>query len=369
MLRKQIQERENYEEKLEAIGFNFHTPDGVKYWNESAYLQLTTNEIDLIDDVTLDLHQMCLQGVQHVIDNNLFDKLKINPKLVPFIKESWASNKNSIIGRMDLTFKDGVPKLMEYNADTPASLIETAWAQWEWKEDKFPEAEQFNMLYENLSEAIKVFDKKKTVHLTGFLEILEDFENIQYIEGLLRMQGYETVMIDLKDIGTFEGKIYDLDDNEITQLYKLYPWEQLVEDSAFDCLKDVFVMEPCWKAIISNKAFMCILWELFPDHQNLIPSYFENQFEDNYVKKPIYSREGANVEIYSEGTVFKSDDLGYGEEGYIYQEFIPLPKFDEKYLMIGSWVINGIPSGIGIREDFCVVTKNEAMFIPHIFRN
>jgi glutathionylspermidine synthase len=394
-------ERIDYKEKLEELGFSFHTIDNEKYWNEGTYYEFSLEEIDTIEDATNELHQMCLKGVEYVIKNNLFSKLKINEKLIPLIKKSWEQHKPTLIGRMDFTFKDGIPKLMEYNADTPASLIESSMVQWYWKEELFPNNEQFNMIYDNIILTLKKdFTNLKNMHLTGFLEITEDYENIAYMKYIMDEVGIETTLIDIKDIGTINNSLninhylenktnnyfYDLDNNIIQNLYKLYPYEQLVEDNDFDNNFDINIIEPYWKSIISNKGFMCILWELFPNHKNLIPSYFENIFqnnEENYVKKPIYSREGANIEIYLNNTkkndiiqkVISSEDYGYGEEGYIYQEYIELPSFvDNKsnetyYTMVGSWVIGGISSGIGIREDKSKITKNEAMFVPHIYKN
>ena len=48
--------------------------------------------------------------------------------------------------------------------------------------------------------------------------------------------------------------------------------------------------------VLSNKGILAILWDLFPGHPNLLPAYLDEpngMFE--YVKKPLLSREGANV--------------------------------------------------------------------------
>ena len=57
----------------------------------------------------------------------------------------------------------------------------------------------------------------------------------------------------------------------------------------------------------------------------------------------------------------------YGEEGTIVQEFYPLPKFGDSYTLIGSWLINDQPAGIGIREDRALITQDLSRFYPHIF--
>ena len=45
----------------------------------------------------------------------------------------------------------------------------------------------------------------------------------------------------------------------------------------------------------------------------------------------------------------------------------PLPRFGEDYTLVGSWVINGEPAGIGLREDASPITRNTSRFVPHYF--
>jgi len=86
----------------------------------------------------------------------------------------------------------------------------------------------------------------------------------------------------------------------------------------------------------------------------------------NYCKKPVFSREGANVTLVKDGQVIEQTGGDYGEEGYVYQELAEIPSFDGKYPVIGSWVIGGLSAGIGVRETPSKVTDNMSEFIPHI---
>ncbi|MBL8512181.1 MAG: glutathionylspermidine synthase family protein, partial [Betaproteobacteria bacterium] len=117
----------------------------------------------------------------------------------------------------------------------------------------------------------------------------------------------------------------------------------------------------------ANKAILPILWQRYPDHPNLLPAYFEaGRFASDYVKKPLLSREGANVTIKTkEGEIVIPGE--YGEEGFVYQAFHPLPTFGDGYMVIGSWIVGDEPAGIGIREDESLVTKNTSRFLPHYF--
>ena len=129
-------------------------------------------------------------------------------------------------------------------------------------------------------------------------------------------------------------------------------------------------LEPAWKSIISNKALLPLLWEMFPDHPNLLPAYFaedDHPQMDKFVVKPIFSREGANISIVENGKTIEQVEGPYGEEGMIVQQFHPLPKFGDSYMLIGSWLINDQPAGIGIREDRALITQDLSRFYPHIF--
>jgi len=162
----------------------------------------------------------------------------------------------------------------------------------------------------------------------------------------------------------------DLEGEPITNIFKLYPWEWLSnEEFGSHLMEDKMQckwIEPAWKAILSNKGILPILWELFPNNEYLLPAYFDTpNGMINYVEKPIYSREGANVSIYKGDEIQESADGEYGEEGYIYQQFVKLPNFDENYAVIGSWIIDGESAGMGIRESNSLITNNLSRFVPH----
>ena len=85
----------------------------------------------------------------------------------------------------------------------------------------------------------------------------------------------------------------------------------------------------------------------------------------DYVRKPILGREGANVEVVVGGRTLISTEGEYGEP-YVYQQYHPLPNFEQNYPVIGSWMVNGYACGIGIREDNSPVTTNASRFVPHV---
>jgi len=126
-------------------------------------------------------------------------------------------------------------------------------------------------------------------------------------------------------------------------------------------------IEPIWKMLLSNKGILPILWELFPGHPNLLEAHFhEPDRLVDYVKKPLLSREGANLAIHRAGAIEETAGP-YGAEGFVFQKTARIPNFDGFFPVIGSWLIDGIAAGIGIRESNTPVTNNRSCFVPHLF--
>jgi glutathionylspermidine synthase len=378
VIREHLIPRHDWPQKMEELGFGFHSIDGI-YWDERACYAFTSTEIDTLEDATAELHQMCLAAAQHVIDNDLFDRFAIPRECVAMIERSWNDDEATLFGRVDFSWNgDGQPKLLEYNADTPTSLLEASVAQWYWLKDVKPNADQFNSIHEKLiarwQEIVSELPSK-TVHFSCVADSEEDLGNLDYLRDVATQAGVESRFIDVGNIGwdAVAKKFADEDLNEITTLFKLYPWEWLVREPFGRNLIDsrMRVIEPAWKMLLANKAILPVLWKLYPNHRNLLPAYFEPQkFATDFVKKPLLSREGANVTITTGGEQIAIPGE-YGAEGFIYQAYHPVPNFRERgednYAVIGSWIIGDEPVGIGIREDESPVTKNTSRFLPHYF--
>ena len=373
MIRYNINPRQDYKEKIEKIGFNFHTD----YWRENAFYSFTQAEIEQIERASNVCYEMYCKAVQYIIDNNLFDMLCIPLPVRDKIIESWENDDLSLYGRFDFTIKDGIPKLLEFNADTPTSLLEASIIQWDWKKEMFPNADQFNSIHENLVQSWKdIHDKYgfDEYHFAACRENVEDEETLQYIVSTAMEAGLNTVEIDMEHFSlSDDGKyLVNPSDEIIEACFKLYPWEWMFNESIDGCKRKVQWFEPMWKSIMSNKAILAILYKLFPNSPYILPCYINTPGNlSSYCKKPIYSREGANIELINNSTSIERTSGDYGTEGYVYQEFCPLPKFysenkQEKYPVIGSWIIGGVSCGMGIRETNTLITNNMSEFIPHI---
>lgn len=376
MERLQVTPRPDWVHRCEDLGFSFHSldPEAGKYWDESIVYHLTAAEVDELEDATAILHHLCLEAVDYVVTNRQLDRLAIPPQFQEFCMQSWQQRQPSLYGRFDL-FYDGQspPKLLEYNADTPTALLEASVIQWAWLNETHPDRDQFNSIHEQLLEVFRALDRDRydPLYFTCVEDSLEDLGTVEYLRDVAIQAGLTTAHIFIEDIGWDETRqcFCDLEGRRITRLFKLYPWEWLMaEDFAPYLLSgDLTLIEPAWKLLLSNKGILPILWELFPDHPNLLPSYFQpDHFSSPYLSKPFFSREGANITLYQNGSITQTPG-SYGEEGVIYQAYTPPPQFDRAYPVIGSWIIGDRPAGIGIRESYSPITSNISRFVPHYF--
>jgi len=376
MRRVSVRPRSGWQKKVESHGLIWHTVNGQPYWNESACYRFSARQIDEIEAATAELYRISMQGVQHVIDNNLFDQLGIPQFIVPLIVRAWNDEPPALNhGRFDLGY-DGVtpPKLFEYNCDTPTCLLETAVVQWDWKEEVFPRADQFNSLHDNLLAKWKDIApclNSSVVHFTHFDDAAgEDTLTVTYMRDLASQAGLSSVGILIGDIGwnSTTRRFVDLANHPIDVLFHLYPWEWLInEPFALNIAKSADAMcwiEPAWKMVLSNKAILAVLWELFPNHPNLLPCSFETPSFD-HVRKPFLGREGANISVVRNRQTVAETGGGYGEERWVYQALFNLPDFDGNRAVLGSWIVDGQPAGMGIREGD-LITGNTARFVPHV---
>jgi glutathionylspermidine synthase len=382
MQRLACTERGDWRSTAEQCGFDFHTIDGERYWDERAYYAFTLDQIEhQIERPTSEIDAMCLELVAHAIeDERTLRRLKIPEAFWPLISESWYRDDASLYGRLDLSYDGrGPPKLLEYNADTPTSIFETAVFQWTWLEQAIERqiipahADQFNSIHERLIEAWKKLGQGRHLHLAGMTESSEDAGTLAYLEDAARQAGLATTGIDIEDIGwRDDGNFVDLDERTIELAFKLYPWEWMFHDAFGARLIKAPTrwIEPPWKAVLSNKGILALLWEMFPGHPNLLPAYFEDdpnvaRLGASFVRKPLYSREGANVALVSEGVTLVKQEGPYGAEGFVRQALAPLPNFSGQYPVLGSWLIDHTPCGLSIREDENPITGNNSRFLPH----
>jgi glutathionylspermidine synthase len=395
MQRHNITPRPNWQSIVEQQGLTFHTPDPSTntrpYWDESAFYEFTAAEIDTLEAAGNELQTMCLAAAQHVIDNQRYAELEIPAEAVPLIEWAWNAEPPALYGRFDILWSGAgspnAPKLLEYNADTPTSLLEAAVIQWYWLKDMYPDADQFNSLHEKLIAKWKDIDPylKKPVYFAS-ADFPEDILTIAYLRDTAEQAGLTTRQLLMQDIGwNDDRKVFvDIDPAEspILSIFKLYPWESMLEEAfASECLatyKSMNWIEPIWKLLLSNKGILPILWQLYPNHPLLLESHFITSSSPwnpapGWVRKPMHSREGANIVMATPSGQVITTEGPYDNRLLIDQAFGPVASFSDaanqpRFPVLGLWMIDQECCGMGIREDAGPITGNLSSFVPHLFR-
>lgn len=386
-------QRPNFQEELEKIGFNYWNlpsgPDAKPYWQEGVCYGLSETQVDKILDATQELHDMSLEMVSTIVKSGDYpDYFSLTDNCKALIEQSWNRGDKSFYGRFDLVFdgKDEI-KMLEYNGDTPVSILECSVAQWEYIQQAEgipdPLRTQYNMLDERMIETWKErYEPNTLIHFAasgGFRH--EDWGNLTYIMDTALRAGMRVKEIKMQDVGlTDTGVFVDLEDQHIQNCFKLYPWEWMMDEQFGASIhgSETQWLEPAWKMLLSNKAMLVKLWALYKGHPLLLESYAHESLvpDGKWAKKAIHGREGSNIFTFEkQGGEIILDALAQGSHlvpeydkwGYMYQKWHKLPVYDGYRPIIGSWVIGDAACGMSIREDKNLVTGNDAFFASHIF--
>ena len=367
MERLSVRPRENWQSQVEALGLTYHTWGGNVYWDESTCYQLTTCEIQEIATATNEIEGMCIAVVEEVVQHQRYSEFDIPAHAWKLIEDSWYRGDQHLYGRLDLSYNGNQPpKLLEYNADTPTTLLESSLVQKHWLEQVRPGSDQFNSIHERLVAVWPQFGPDP-IHLIGREQYSELLATNTYMAKTIIEAGLEPKLQHVDKIVWNDREFVDSDNVVVKTIFKLYPWEWLIHGAygTYAPYCKIKFIEPIWKMILSNKALMVLLWELFPDHPNLLPAYFDpKKIHGDYVKKPLLGRKGENVSLYSaQGKIMTKGSFSKGP--FMYQQSHPLPNLDSHYPLLISWLIKGQASGIGIREDQTPISTVLGHFVPH----
>ncbi len=383
--------RADWQATIEAQGLVYwktELPDGTttSYWHEEHHYVLTSEEVYEMEATARVLMELLVEAGDHVLAKGMFHRFGIPGWVGMRIRETWASEPPMLYGRFDFAYVDGQLKLLEYNADTPTCLLETA-VQWHWLQDVHGDgADQWNRVHEalverwtELREGHRLPDGHVHFLHTSAEQSGEDWLTVGYLTETARAAGLKVTALAIEQLGMIDGEGFvDLEGEPVRTAFKLYPWEWLVhEELAHEALGRMGAapgetqwIEPIWKMLWSNKAILAVLWELFPDHPNLLPTYFdEDKPADmtSYVRKPLLAREGANAVVYIDGEeVERGPDQDYGAEGFVVQAYADLGSYDGARPVLGVWTVDMEPAGLGIRESDGYVTNNSSRFVPHL---
>lgn len=403
MEKRHLPERPGWRDEALKLGFTFADMEGEPYWDETSAYRFTLREIEAdLEIPATELDALCREAVaQAVADEFWLDRMGIPPEQRDFIADSWRRGEPALYGRMDLAYDgQGAAKLLEYNADTPTALYESASFQWLWLEQQQalgvlgPDTDQFNSIHEALVERFaEICAPAEEVHFAADPANPEDYATVETLAWAAREAGLGAHFTALSAIGlSDDGQFADAESRVIGTLFKLYPWEDMLRDAFAAHLQasGTRFIEPPWKALVSNKAILPLLWQIAPGHPNLLPAFFledvadaltggspaaavaqafakaEAQLSAGHVTKPIFSREGAGVTLIRPGEApLTTPDDSYSHHPMVVQALASLPEFDGYHPVIGAWIIGERCRGLGIREDRSRITHNLSRFKPH----
>lgn len=376
---------------LESIGFGWHTDlDGSRYISNEL-VSITQDEAEAFYEATNELYDMYVAAAEYVINNDLFHELGIPFNLVDIIKSSWENDVHwHLYGRFDLAGGvDGKPiKLIEFNADTPTSLFETAIIQWAMlKFNNLDEAAQFNDAYEALVENFKrlITLEEDTSRFDEYYEgwkilfssiagSVEDENTTRLLEAAARDAGFECDFAFASEVSFDDENGIFWNGQNWEYWFKLIPWEMIAIDESDLALiikniiknQKAIILNPAYTLLFQSKGIMKILWDLYPNHPLLLESSFEPLNGKKQVKKPFLAREGANVSIInSDGSIEIQNDGEYANGKFLYQEFADFAKDENgnSYQAGMFFAFEGCALGFRKGKD---IIDNYSKFVGHI---
>lgn len=378
-------------EQLEELGFSWHTDSDSSRYISDTLVQITQNEAESYYEAVNEIYDMYAEAAEYVIENNLFFELGIPFNLIDAIKKSWENDVHwHIYGRFDLAGGlDGKPiKLIEFNADTPTALFETALLQWALlKENGMDEDRQFNNVYDSIKENFKrlitLFDDTKhfderydgwkilfsSIHAND-----EEEATTRLLQQIATDAGFNTGFEYLQNVKFDEDGIFDADDNRYEYWFKLYPWEDIATDepelatmlTSIMQNQNAIILNPAYTLLFQSKGMLKILYDLFPDSPYLLKTSFEPLRGVKHVQKSVFGREGANVTVFdAEGNILSAQEGPYGNHKKIYQEYVELNS-DENGLKYQAGVFFAYEAcGVGFRKGGEIM-NNMSKFVGHV---
>ncbi|EGJ6987891.1 glutathionylspermidine synthase family protein [Campylobacter upsaliensis] len=375
---------------LESIGFSWHTDEDGSDYLDNQFICVSKNEANAYYEAANELYDMFIAAAQNVIDNDRFDELGIPFNLIDAIKMSWENEVHwHLYGRFDFAGGlDGKPiKLIEFNADTPTSLFESAILQWAMlKQNNLDEHLQFNSIYESLmdnfkrlitlDESVEEFEE----HYRGWKILFssvagnkEEELTTKLLAHIAKDAGFECDFAYVDEVEFGEEGIFK---NGVNYEYwfKLIPWEEIaIEEGELAMLltqimrnQKAIILNPAYTLLFQSKGILKILWELYPNHPLLLESSYEPLQGKDFVKKPMFGREGANISIIKDDVKLQENIGPYGNNKMIYQQYYELNSNENEYYQAGVFfAYEGC--GLGFRKGGLII-DNASKFVGHIIK-
>ncbi len=160
-------------------------------------------------------------------------------------------------------------------------------------------------------------------------------------------------------------------DEPLEAMIKIYPWDWMEDEPNAEVLPSsrTRIYPGAWVRLLADKTMMALLWHMFPDGENLLPTFLDRPPRGEWVAKPRRGWDGEHVYLPGQpvGAV-PEDEVG----PLLFQAHCPLPVFPaargQAHAAVSVWMVGGEPAGLSFRESRGPVTGPAARFVPHILR-
>jgi glutathionylspermidine synthase len=359
-------------EALDSMGFVWHNDEDGEYVIKDKLIAVSEVEADAYYEATQALYDMYEAGAEYVIKNELFELLNIPKNLIDPIKKSWKQEReNHLYGRFDLSGGiDGKPiKLIEFNADTPTLLLESSVIQWMLLENSSLEnKKQFNNIYESIGEKLLSMSLSCKGEFTKFLfsavkEIEEETITTKLLAQMAKDKGLTANFTPLEDMAFEDAWVVDERGNPYDLWFKLFPWEDML---AFEGKLETKVINPAFTLLYQSKGMLAILYKLFPESPYLLKTSFE-PIQEKYVKKRMFGREGANIDIVEGSETLLTTGGIYEEYSAVYQEYVDFIRDEEGLYYQAGVFYSDKPCGLGFRRG-AEILDDMSQFVGHFIQ-
>ncbi len=365
-------------ELARSLGLDPAYDDGTVYIDPREAVLFDKAEIDALYDASAELERLCLELVERVVADEDYARFGLSDIAARMVAQSWRQGERNLVGRFDLAYVPGsAPKLIEYNAETPVLLVESATFQAAWQKRHFAADLQWNEIEARLVAAFAAMGLARLpVHFAGAAGDVDAALTLDLLARCAADAGFAAKRLDIEAIGWDGEKFLDADDAPIRTLFKLYPWSWMLADSFGAHMADaeILAIEPAWKMLLADKRMLAALWEMFPNHPNLLPASLEpSDIGGAAVAKPALGRNGEGVKLFANGldaaqTGGDTEPADARDGPVVLQAMAPLGRLGATQLLASTWMVASQPAGLALRGADGELVGSRARFIPHIVR-
>ncbi|MEO5373096.1 MAG: glutathionylspermidine synthase family protein [Alphaproteobacteria bacterium] len=379
--------RADWRRRLDEYAYGEAAAPAAVSWNESVRYEFSADEIDTIEGVANEVHGLVHDAVRHLIERRMLALISLSPKAGVMIEAGWQDywsggrpqdRLGGLFGRLDFAYDGaGSLKLLGCDYDGPSGLFEASIVQWTWLQDRFPDADQFNGLHEGLVERWRSLSvgmrNRSRVHLTCATPDVAREGELAYLAATATEAGIPATTLAIQDVGWDGRRFFDLDEEPIDWLLKLYPWEAMLEEEYGGHLvtSGIPVLDPVWRLPASNHGLLATLWELYPEHPNLCRASLSER--DLAGAKVILRRSMLGLDHPAERLSDASGIIAETAEatnpgGHVHIAMPPQFEADGARAILQAWMVGDACLGMTVRETTDLLVGPDAATVPHLFK-